>query len=148
MEKLQKLAGYFQSVRSVVGISRFGSWLLFGALIGLVAGLGAIVFRFTVDVCSQFLYGSLAGTPFPTETVDPGGGQLTGLESRHWLFFIFPALGGLVAGWLVFKFAPEAEGHGTDEVIRAFHHERGHIRRRVPLLKMITSALTIGSGPC
>jgi CIC family chloride channel protein len=146
MEKLQKLAGYFRSVRSVVGISRFGSWLLFGTLIGLVAGLGAIVFRFSVDVVTDLLYGSLAGVRFPTESLAPGTEQLTGLESRHWLFFVLPALGGLAAGWLVYKFAPEAEGHGTDEVIRAFHHERGHIRRRVPVLKTITSALTIGSG--
>ncbi len=43
-------------------------------------------------------------------------------------------------------FAPEAEGHGTDTVVRAFHNEGGHIRNRVAPLKMIASAITIGSG--
>jgi CIC family chloride channel protein len=42
--------------------------------------------------------------------------------------------------------APEAEGHGTDAVIAAFHHKRGFIRSRVPIVKTVASAITIGSG--
>ncbi len=53
---------------------------------------------------------------------------------------------GLVTGAIVFGFAPEAEGHGTDAVLRAFHHLGGRIRRRVPVVKVIASAITIGSG--
>jgi CIC family chloride channel protein len=55
-------------------------------------------------------------------------------------------VGGLVVGWLVYTFAPEAEGHGTDAVINAFHRGRGIIRRRVPVIKTIASILTIGTG--
>lgn len=43
-------------------------------------------------------------------------------------------------------FAPEAEGHGTDTVIRAYHNADGRIRPPVPLIKLIASAITIGSG--
>ena len=57
-----------------------------------------------------------------------------------------PALGGLIAGLLVFTFAPEAEGHGTDAMIDSFHRKKGIIRRRVPIIKTIASAITIGSG--
>ncbi|NIR50503.1 chloride channel protein, partial [candidate division KSB1 bacterium] len=42
--------------------------------------------------------------------------------------------------------APEAEGHGTDGVIKAFHKERGVIRPRVPIIKTLASAVTIGTG--
>ena len=42
--------------------------------------------------------------------------------------------------------APEAEGHGTDAVIDAFHNRQGRIPGKVPIIKMIASALTIGSG--
>jgi len=56
------------------------------------------------------------------------------------------ALGGLIAGLLIFIFAPEAEGHGTDAAIDAFHNKAGAIRRRIPIVKMIASAFTIGSG--
>ena len=57
-----------------------------------------------------------------------------------------PALGGLISGLIVFNFAPEAEGHGTDAMIDSFHRKKGVIRRRVPLIKTIASAITIGSG--
>ena len=41
---------------------------------------------------------------------------------------------------------PEAEGHGTDAAIAAYHEHDGYIRPRVPLIKLVASALTIGSG--
>ena len=56
------------------------------------------------------------------------------------------AVGGLLSGWLVIRFAPEAEGHGTDAAIAAFHHKRGYIRPIVPIIKLVASAFTIGSG--
>ena len=42
--------------------------------------------------------------------------------------------------------APEAEGHGTDAVIAAYHDRKGLIRYRVPIVKTFASALTIGTG--
>ena len=42
-----------------------------------------------------------------------------------WLLLVIPAIGGLVSGVLVFTFAPEAEGHGTDSVIAAYHYQTG-----------------------
>jgi len=59
---------------------------------------------------------------------------------------LIPAVGGLIAGLIIYTFAPEAEGHGTDAVIDAFHNKNGEIRRGVPLVKTIASAITIGSG--
>ena len=56
------------------------------------------------------------------------------------------AIGGLLSGLLVFTFAPEAEGHGTDAAIAAFHHKRGYIRPIVPIIKLLASAITIGTG--
>ena len=40
----------------------------------------------------------------------------------------------------------EAEGHGTDTVVKAFHRSSGFIRARVAPLKLVASAITIGSG--
>jgi CIC family chloride channel protein len=54
--------------------------------------------------------------------------------------------GGLISGVIVYTFAPEAEGHGTDAAIESFHQKRGFIRARIPVIKMITSAITIGTG--
>ncbi len=65
---------------------------------------------------------------------------------RPWLLLLIPTLGGLASGVLVYSLAPEAEGHGTDAVIVAYHSPQGQIRPRVPLVKIVTSALTIGTG--
>jgi len=42
--------------------------------------------------------------------------------------------------------APEARGVGTDAAIGAFHRSSGLIRLRAPFVKLLTSAITIGSG--
>jgi CIC family chloride channel protein len=64
----------------------------------------------------------------------------------HWWVPLATTLGGLISGFLVYAFAPEAEGHGTDAAVRAFHQTGGRIRARVPFIKTIASAVTIGSG--
>ena len=46
----------------------------------------------------------------------------------------------------LYRFAPEAEGHGADEMIRAFHHQRGQIRARVPLVKGLATICTLAGG--
>ncbi|MDH4298180.1 MAG: chloride channel protein, partial [Cyclobacteriaceae bacterium] len=63
-----------------------------------------------------------------------------------YLIVLVPAIGGLITGFIVYKFAPEAEGHGTDEAIKAFHKKRGIIRPIVPIVKLFASAITIGTG--
>ena len=45
-----------------------------------------------------------------------------------------------------FLIAPEAEGHGTDAAIAAVHHDPRGIRLRTVAVKIVASALTIGSG--
>jgi CIC family chloride channel protein len=65
---------------------------------------------------------------------------------NRWILLLLPAFGGVLSGWLVFKFAPEAEGHGTDAAIYAYHHKGGFIRPRVPLIKMVASTITLTTG--
>src|SRR5690606_33718618 len=63
-----------------------------------------------------------------------------------WMIVVVMTVGGLLSGWLVYTFAPDAEGHGTDAAIDAFHNKRGYIRARIPLIKTLASAITIGTG--
>jgi len=65
---------------------------------------------------------------------------------RPWLIPLICGLGGLLVGLITTRFSPESEGHGTDAVIDAYHHKRGNIRGRVPLVKAVASSITIGSG--
>jgi chloride channel protein, CIC family len=46
----------------------------------------------------------------------------------------------------VYSLAPEAEGHGTDAAVETYHQKGAEVRPRIPFIKGIASALTIGSG--
>ncbi len=59
---------------------------------------------------------------------------------------IHPAIGGLLAGIIIMKWAPETAGSGTDHIIDSVHHNGGKVRTRIVPVKIIASALTIGSG--
>ncbi|MGF1580989.1 MAG: chloride channel protein [Gemmataceae bacterium] len=63
-----------------------------------------------------------------------------------WMLLLVPTVGGLVSGFLVYTLAPEAEGPGTDGAIASFHHKQGYLSPRVSLVKIVASAITIGSG--
>ncbi len=114
-------------------------------LVGIVCGVSALLFLEAVKVFTGLLLGGIATYTPPT----PGGEAGSTLPVYGPRFFLVPvvtALGGLVAGFLVYRYAPEAEGVGTDQAIKAFHHGDAIIRPRVPILKLLASALTIGSG--
>ncbi len=123
-----------------------GRWLLLGSIVGVISGLGAIIFQtllvFVKDFCIVHLMG--------LNPISPGGEHQVSRFAlgnyNPWLIVLIPALGGLLAGLIISKFAPEAEGHGTDEAIKAFHRKRGIIRPVVPIVKLIASVITIGTG--
>ncbi len=121
-------------------------WLLISTLIGLVAGVGAIAFYAAIHFATTVFLGTLVGY-LPPEPAGEGGRGVMSLWSaaRPWLLPLVTGAGGLVAGIIVFSLAPEAEGHGTDAAISAFHQGKP-IRARIPLIKLVASAITIGTG--
>ncbi len=122
-------------------------WLLISTLIGLVAGVGAIAFYAAIHFTTDLFLGGIIGYLPPNPA---GEGEKTTVMSfwsaaRPWLLPLITTLGGLASGLIVFNLAPEAEGHGTDAAIKAFH-EGTTIRARIPLIKLVASAITIGTG--
>ncbi len=129
-----------------IQISTISKWLFLGIVIGLVGGLGAWVFMLLLKGCHHFFTVQLFNSAAPS--AHQLFGQLFTLFQYKWWWLIplIPTLGGLISGLLVFIWAPEAEGHGTDAVINSFHRGRGMIRTRVPIIKTLASAVLIGSG--
>lgn len=109
-------------------------------LIGAVAGLGAIAFRWLVTaftrLCSGHADYSTAG--HAASPLLPALGP--------WFVLVVPVLAGLVYGPLVYWLAPRARGHGVPEVMYAVAEQGGRIRARVTVVKAVASALCIGSG--
>ena len=120
--------------------------LALALLTGVVTGIGAVAFHVTCQFVTHHALAGLAGY----RASAPGGEPSLLVDAltpfRPWLLLLVPAVGGLLAGLLVFTFAPEAEGHGTDAAIDSFHHRQGAVRPRVPVVKLFASALTIGTG--
>lgn len=100
-------------------------------LVGLGAGLGAVVFRWLINTIHHFSFDGLARLlPFAGE----------------YILILAPALGGLIVGPLIYFFAREAKGHGVPEVMEAVALKGGRIRPIVVVIKSLASSITIGSG--
>jgi chloride channel protein, CIC family len=121
--------------------------LLLDALVmGIVGGLSAQVFTWMLRASQKIFLGWMAGYTPPGVPAD--GGVLHQVAGPHglWLIPLVTTLGGLISGALVYGLAPETEGHGTDTVVKALHFTGGRLRARVAPIKMLASAITIGSG--
>ena len=125
--------------------------VILSVLVGLVTGSAAVLFYFATNSIEHLFLDNLAGYSPPKEGAEAvlamGDKMIDSLAMDHrWFLFLIPIIGGLISGFLVFKFAPEAEGHGTDAAIDAFHNKGGIIRGRVPIIKGLASMATIGTG--
>ncbi len=137
--------GKFGSLnRRLMHDSFLGRWVVAGVAIGVIAGIGATLFLYLIQYVTNYFLGGITGY-FPPNPA----GESPAPPTTHPVFLLVPlvaGLGGLIAGVIIYKFAPEAEGHGTDAAIDAFHRKNGVVRKRIPLVKAIASAFTIGSG--
>ena len=120
--------------------------LLDSLVLGVVGALAAGMFMRLLHLAQSLFLGGIAGYQAPVLPTE--GGTLQQVIGSHglWLIPLATTLGGLVSGVLVFSLAPEAEGHGTDTVVKAYHRAGGFIRARVAPIKAVASAITIGSG--
>jgi len=105
--------------------------LILAVIIGIFAGLGAIVFRWLISAFQSFFL--------------EGGSHFLSFMGDYYIILI-PAVGGLLVGPIVYYFAREAKGHGVPEVMEAVALRGGRIRPRVALVKVMASSLCIGSG--
>ncbi len=109
-------------------------YLFLAILIGVLAGYGAVLFKYILKSMQWIFYQDTNDFLFISDTIP------------LWMKIVMPAAGGLVVGLVVNKFASEAKGHGVPEVIQAIALRGGRIRKRVAAVKIFASAVTIGSG--
>lgn len=126
-------------------------WLCYGVTVGLASGLAACAYFVCVEWLQTFLLQGMAGLSLPA----PSGERLFHMSAgdpRPWLVPVFTSLAGLVTGFFIQRYIPEtvtAGTDGTDATTRAFHQPGqagGHVAPRVPLIRGLSSILTIASG--
>jgi CIC family chloride channel protein len=114
--------------------------LTLAVLIGVGAGLGAVVFRYMIEGLTRLFTGfsDYAGHGHAANPHLPALG--------HWFVLFAPVVAGILYGPLVYHFAREARGHGVPEVMVAVARNGGRIRPQVAVVKALASALCIGGG--
>jgi chloride channel protein, CIC family len=100
-------------------------FLILTIVVGIVAGLAAVLFSVAIDQVSHRLFG-----------LSPSALRL----------FAIPPLVSLVTGVLLAKVFPDVRGSGVPQTEAAYHLSGGVIPGRVPLGKFLTGVLCIGSG--
>jgi len=109
--------------------------LILAIIVGISTGGISLMFYYSLEYVSRTVLVEYLG-------LAPESGSV-----ENWYYTpLVVAFGGLIAGLLVYTFAPEAEGHGTDAVIGAFHRKGGYISIRGPIIKFLASIATIGFG--
>jgi CIC family chloride channel protein len=105
--------------------------LTLSIIVGVIAGLGAVGFRWLVGSVQTLFFSN--------------GAEYLGFMGPYYII-ILPAVGGLIVGLITRYGAREAKGHGVPEVMEAAVLKGGRIRPRVSLVKALASSVCIGSG--
>ncbi len=101
---------------------------LLSALVGLAAGLSAVVIKNLVHFIKILLTEGLAGS------------------FHHYLYFVFPIVGILLTILYIRYINKRPVRHGIPSVLYAISKNRGMLRRHNLYSSIITSALTVGFG--
>jgi CIC family chloride channel protein len=112
---------------------------LLALVVGIVGGLGAVVFRGLIAFVHNLLFLGKLSVIYDSSLFTP---------ASPWgaLVILVPVVGAMGVTFIVTNFAPEAKGHGVPEVMDAIYYNRGIIRPIVAIAKSLASALSIGSG--
>jgi CIC family chloride channel protein len=144
LRRLARLVDAGFTARAPLTLQLLGRVLLHAAAVGAAVGVVSLLFVQGLDLVQHLVLERLCGYVPLRAAGEPDLGA-PHVAFRPWLLVLVPGVGALLGG-AVSRFAPETRGGGTDAIIDAFHNAGGAVRRRVPLVKLVASILTLGSG--
>ena len=95
-------------------------WVTLATLVGIIVGFATTIFLKLLDLSIS-------------------------LGSKTAIWYFLP-ISFLLSVLITKKYAPEAEGHGTEKVIKAIHKNSGLIDIKVVPVKILTTIITIATG--
>lgn len=102
--------------------------LIVSGLVGLIAGITAIILKTLVRLIEDVLFESTAA------------------EQYNWLYLFFPLLGIVLTVFYVQYFRKGKLGRGISNIIYTINRKSGDVEKDKVYSHVITSALTVGSG--
>ncbi len=134
--KFERIRG---RVSEALSLSQTTGPVAIAVAIGAGAGFASVLLRWLVELVTELFQHRLGGG------IESAGGSV-----HSWVGMLWPvpvvALGGLLVGLMSRYLLSEAKGHGIPDVMEAVARRGGRIRGRVAVVKLVASALTIGSG--
>lgn len=124
---------------SILRHHRTGLYSL-AVVVGLMAGAGAIAFRWAIDTWGHVL---AAGAGELRLTEAPGG-LLASLGP--WWIVAAPVLSGLIVGPIMVRWARSSAGHGVSAAIWSQRHGDGATSPRTAIASVVAAAASIGGG--
>ncbi|BCO09657.1 hypothetical protein GF1_20330 [Desulfolithobacter dissulfuricans] len=109
--------------------------IITAACIGLMAGLAIIVFRSAVDLVHELIF--VQG--YELLRIGEGGW-------RRYLLPLLPVTGAVLLIPLSLLFPGEVNGYSFTNFLRRVNLENGVIKARTIFIKIVSTALTIGTG--
>ncbi|MDY0341352.1 MAG: chloride channel protein, partial [Coriobacteriia bacterium] len=108
----------------------FYKWSIAAGLVGVLGGMGALLFSYTLDTITPMFDWAATALPDPR------------------LIAIIPAFGGLLVGLMRHFWMPEAfcSPCATDAMIDIIHEEGGRAKAKVPFVTILTASITLASG--
>jgi CIC family chloride channel protein len=104
--------------------------------VGIVGGIGSWIFRLAIDLIYHLFF------ILPMDIFNT-----IGLSMISWSpFLLAPIIGGTIVGFFTSRVSKETKGHGVPEVLESVALKNGKMNLRVPFIKILASATTIGSG--
>lgn len=140
------LTSFYQSFQKNILSGQAGMWVAIGILIGVSAGVGSLILYNLIRLISYLLLTGLTGFNPPLPGAEGGTGVYVVDISRRMWIPVSTTLGGLISGYMVYKLSPGSEGLGINAAINAFHNLTVRIKNRTPAVKLVSSAVVIGSG--
>jgi CIC family chloride channel protein len=116
-----------------LGLREDSFLLVVAVLIGLVTAAAAVGFHTLIEWIRNYLYGSVG------PRIDLYGEGIL-------ILILLPAAGGLAVGVISRFVFRDREGHGIVDVLEAVNRSSGVIRPLSAVEKILTSAITIGTG--
>lgn len=96
-------------------------WVFLSAVVGGLVGISTAVFLKALDLAS-------------------------GISGSYRYYFLFLPVALFLSAFIIKRFAPDAEGHGTEKVIEAVHKNKGLIKAAVVPVKLVATIITLAFG--
>lgn len=117
------------------GLGQVQFWFIALAL-GVLAGLSTVAFRFGISFLQTAFYG----------TDDPRNLHSFAQTVPWWVILTVPILGGLVVGFILTRFTPDARVRSVADVIEGAALREGRVEVKAGLASACASCITLGTG--